>query len=262
MKKTKNLEERLRGRMKTVLITGGSRGIGAACVRAFAQEEGVQIVIGYNEHGELARSLAAEINEKAKDGRIRAIALGADVSKKEEVEAMFAAARETFGPINVLVNNAGISSFSLFTDIDEEEWDHMMNINCKGVFFCAQEALKDMIPEKKGSIINISSMWGQVGASCEVHYSTSKAAVIGMTKALAKELGPSQIRVNCVAPGIIETDMLEEVSETVKVELAAETPLGRLGTAQDIAAAVRFLASEESSFFTGQVIGVNGGFVV
>lgn len=259
---------------KTVLITGGSRGIGAACARIFA-ERGDRVIIGYKSNREAAERLAAELSgggtalrEKAAcrqidgDGRIRAAALQADVTKAREVSEMFAAARRLFGKVDVLVNNAGISEFSLFTDISEESWDRMMDTNCKGMFLCTKEALKDMLPEKSGAVVNVSSMWGQVGASCEVHYSASKAAVIGLTKALAKELGPSHIRVNCVAPGIIETDMTAEVNEAIKKELAEETPLMRLGTAEDVARVVWFLASEDAGFVTGQVVGASGGFIV
>lgn len=245
---------------KTVFITGGSRGIGAACVRQFAAQ-GYRVVIGYRESTEKAEALAAELNSRGTDA-LRAIAVQGDVTQADQVSAMFAQARAVFGKIHVLVNNAGISEFLLFTDISEEKWDLMMDTNCKGMFLCTKEALGDMLPEKAGSIVNISSMWGQVGASCEVHYSASKAAVIGMTKALAKELGPSGIRVNCVAPGVIETDMLSQVSEEIRTELAEDTPLMRLGTPEDIARVVSFLASEEASFLTGQVIGASGGFVI
>lgn len=253
-------------RPRTVVITGASRGIGAACARLFAQR-GDRVVICYHTSEQSARELAAELNGMPPAGQengapIRAIALQADVSKADQVEALFAAARAVFGTVDVLVNNAGISEFALFTDISEEQWDRMMNTNCKGMFLCAKEALKDMISEKSGAIVNVSSMWGQVGSSCEVHYSASKAAVIGMTKALAKELGPSRIRVNCVAPGAIETDMMAEVAEDIKREMAEETPLMRLGTPEDIARTIWFLASDEAGFITGQVIGASGGFVI
>lgn len=263
---------------QTVLITGGSRGIGAACARLFSAR-GNRVVIGYNKSKEAAEQLAAELNGRCggtaqqggaderqsgqgSQGGMCAAALRADVTKAGEVAELFVRTREIFGSVDVLVNNAGISEFLMFQDITEEKWDRMMDTNCKGMYLCAREALADMLPRKKGAIINISSMWGQVGASCEVHYSASKAAVIGLTKALAKELGPSGIRVNCVAPGAIETDMMANVPAEIKKELAEETPLMRLGTPEDIARAVCFLASEEAGFITGQVLGASGGFVM
>ncbi len=282
-------------RRRAVLITGGSRGIGAACARLFVRR-GDRVIIGYRENRETAERLAAELNAcgmsvNSEDGtkergtaagrpdgsaaapagggkpadcdrELLAAALPVDVTSQAEVQAMFAAARRIFGRIDVLVNNAGISEFALFTDITQTQWDRMMDTNCRGMFFCAQEALKDMLPEKRGAIVNVSSMWGQVGSSCEVHYSASKAAVIGLTRALAKELGPSQIRVNCVAPGVVDTDMMSPVTEDIRRELAEETPLSRLGTPEDIARAVYFLASEDAAFITGQVLGVSGGFAV
>lgn len=244
---------------QTVLITGGSRGIGAACARLFAAR-GSRVIVGYKESRQAAEQLAAELADR--HAGMCAAALRADVTKAGEVAQMFAHAREIFGSVDILVNNAGIAEFIMFQDITEEKWDRMMDTNCKGMYLCAKEALADMLPKKKGAIVNISSMWGQAGASCEVHYSASKAAVIGLTKALAKELGPSGIRVNCVAPGAIETDMMASVSADIKKELAEETPLARLGTPEDIAKAVFFLASEEASFITGQVLGANGGFVM
>jgi 3-oxoacyl-[acyl-carrier protein] reductase len=165
------------------------------------------------------------------------------------------------GAVDVLVNNAGISQQKLFTDITDEDWRRMTGVNLDGVFYCSREASREMIRKKSGSIINISSMWGQVGASCEVHYSAAKAGVIGLTKALAKELGPSNIRVNCIAPGVIDTDMMSGFDNETKNSLIDETPLLRLGTPEDIAKAVVFLA-DENSFITGQVLGVNGGIII
>lgn len=273
---------------QTVLITGGSRGIGAACARLFAAR-GSRVVIGYKENKEAAERLAADLNRQDRgagqacgggqacgagqayggdldpisgNDTIQAAALRADVTKADEVAELFSRARAIFGSIDVLVNNAGIAEFRMFTDITEEKWDLMMDTNCKGMYLCAREALADMLPRKKGAIVNVSSMWGQVGASCEVHYSASKAAVIGLTKALAKELGPSGIRVNCVAPGAVETDMMANVPDAVKKELAEETPLTRLGTPGDIAKAIYFLASEDAGFITGQVLSASGGFVM
>ena len=243
---------------KTVLITGASRGIGRECALEFARQGASNIIIGYNKSETQALELEAILKEQG----VNALALQADVRSKTEVNLMFRRAQAAFGPIHILVNNAGISGFSLFTDITEEMWDEMMDTNIKGMYLCCKEALPDMISEKDGAIVNISSIWGQVGASCEVHYSASKAAVIGLTKALAKELGPSNVRVNCVAPGVIQTDMLAVVDPEIQKELAEETPLMKLGTPSDIAKSVCFLCSPAASFITGQVLGVNGGFVI
>lgn len=185
-------------------------------------------------------------------------AVKADVSNPAEVEAMF----DEIGAVDVLVNNAGISSQKLFTDITDDEWRRTIGVNLDGVFYCCRSALPHMISRKSGVIINISSMWGEVGASCEVHYSASKAGIIGLTKALAKEVGPSGVRVNCITPGVVMTDMMSEFDDETVNELKAETPLNRLGTPEDIAAAVLFLASDDASFITGQTLGVNGGFII
>ncbi|HEH6951915.1 TPA: SDR family oxidoreductase, partial [Clostridioides difficile] len=186
----------------------------------------------------------------------------ANISNREDVEDMVDYCIKEFGGLDVLVNNAGVSQDKLFTDITDEDWDNMMNINLKGSFYCSQVALKYMISEKKGNIINISSIWGISGASCEVHYSITKAGIIGMTKALAKEVGPSNIRVNSIAPGVINTDMLSGYNEEDIDALVEETPLMRLGTPEDIANCAIFLASDKSNFITGQVISPNGGFVI
>ena len=243
---------------KTVLITGASRGIGRECALEFARQGASNIIIGYNKSEAQALELEAILKEQG----VNALALQADIRSKTEVNLMFRRAQAAFGPVHILVNNAGISGFSLFTDITEEMWDEMMDTNIKGMYLCCKEALPDMISEKDGAIVNISSIWGQVGASCEVHYSASKAAVIGLTKALAKELGPSNVRVNCVAPGVIQTDMLAVVDPQIQDELKEETPLMKLGTTSDIAKSVCFLCSPAASFITGQVLGVNGGFVI
>lgn len=191
-----------------------------------------------------------------------AIAVRADVANKADVDRVVELCIENFGGVGVLVNNAGIAQSRLFTDITEEDWDRMMNVNLKSMFYTCQAVLPHMIRRKEGKIINFSSMWGQVGAACEVHYSAAKAAVIGLTKALAKEVAPSGIQVNCIAPGVIKTDMLAEYSEDELRELAMETPLMRLGTPEDAANAVYFLASSQSDFITGQVLCPNGGFVI
>lgn len=185
-----------------------------------------------------------------------------DVAQREQVQAMTAAFLREFGRIDVLVCNAGIARQELFTDITEASWREVMGVDLDGVFYCAQAVLPDMLHRKAGKIITLSSMWGQVGASCEVAYSTAKAGVIGLTKALAKELGPSGITVNCVAPGVIDTEMNGNLPQDIKDELAEETPLERLGTPEDVAQAVWFLASSAGDFFTGQVLAPNGGFLI
>ena len=185
-----------------------------------------------------------------------------DVAQREQVQAMTAAFLREFGRIDVLVCNAGIARQELFTDITEASWREVMGVDLDGVFYCAQAVLPAMLHRKAGKIITLSSMWGQVGASCEVAYSTAKAGVIGLTKALAKELGPSGITVNCVAPGVIDTEMNGNLPQDIKDELAEETPLERLGTPEDVAQAVWFLASSAGDFFTGQILAPNGGLII
>jgi len=240
--------------MQTALITGASRGIGRAIARQLAKV-GFRVIVNYNASEEEAKKLILELNNTYS---IECMALRADVANRAQVEAMFAAA----GGVDVLVNNAGIAQQKLFTDITAQDWDRMFDVDVKGVFHCCQCALPDMIHQKHGKIINISSMWGQVGASCEVHYSAAKAAVIGLTKALAKEVGPSNIQVNCIAPGVIQTEMNAHLDESTMNELKDETPLGVIGTGEDIAHAVSFLAGRQSDFITGQILGVNGGIVI
>ena len=236
--------------MKTVLVTGASRGIGAAIARRFAKG-GYNVVINYNKSASAAEALAEETG---------GIAIQADVGSPEQVNCMMDEIESRFGGIDVLVNNAGVSHIGLFTDMTEEEWQRLINVNLGGAFRVTKRAVRPMIANHSGCVINISSMWGEVGASCEVAYSASKAGIIGMTKALAKELGPSDIRVNCITPGVIKTDMNNALDgETIK-ELEDETPLGRLGTPEDVAEAAYFMS--ESGFITGQVLGVSGGFVI
>ncbi len=244
--------------MKTALVTGGSRGIGAAVCRAFAAA-GYNVAVNYHTGNEKAEELCRELRQKY---GAECEAFGCDVSDSAAVRDMVAAVEERLGAPDVLVNNAGVSSQLLFTDITDEEWRRMMGVDLDGVFYCSREVLPGMIRRKSGSIINISSMWGEVGASCEVHYSAAKSAVIGLTKALAKEVAPSGIRVNCIAPGVIMTDMMKSFDDETLRELKEETPLGRLGTPDDIANAAVFLAGENASFITGQVLGVNGGFII
>ena len=244
--------------MKTALITGASGGIGSALAVAFAQQ-GYAVVLNYNNSEEKARRLADVITESY---RVPALAVKCDVSDYTQVCNMFSVIEENFGGADVLLNNAGISEQSLFTDITAEQWRRMMGINLDSVFYCCKSALPYMISKKSGVIINISSIWGQTGASCEVHYSTAKAGIIGLTKALAKEVGPSGVRVNAIAPGVVMTDMMSSFSEEDVCQLKDETPLQKLGTPKNIADAAVFLASQKAEFITGQILGVNGGFVI
>lgn len=238
--------------MKTVLITGGSRGIGAELVRRFSKE-GYGVAFVYHRSEEAA----AEVAEKTGAFPIRC-----DVSSEDEAVAAVKKARELLGHIDLLINNAAISGGRLFTDITGEEWNRFFAVNLHGAFYFSREVLREMIARKSGKIINISSMWGEVGASCEVHYSATKAAMIGMTKALAKEVGPSGITVNCISPGFIDTDMNRNLSPEDRDALIGETPIGRIGTAADIASAALYLAGDGGDFVTGQVISVNGGLVI
>lgn len=242
---------------ETVIVTGASRGIGKACALAFGKS-GANVIINYTRSKEKAEELCEDISKLGG----RALPFCADVADRKAVDEMIAFAHSNFGSISILVNNAGIAEQIMFCDITEEKWDRMFNVDVKGVYNCIQAALPDMIHNKSGRIINISSMWGITGASCEVHYSAAKAAVIGMTKALAKELGPSGITVNAIAPGVISTEMNGNISEEIMSELKEETPIGRIGTPEDIAETALFLASPKASFITGEVISVNGGFVI
>lgn len=241
--------------MKKALVTGASRGIGRAVARRLCRD-GFYVIINYARSDSDANSLLNELNNSYS---IKCAELyKADISDRSQAEAMFQAS----GGIDLLVNSAGIAQQKLFTDLTEQDWERMFAVDVTGVFHCCQLALPYMIRQKQGKIINISSMWGQVGASCEVHYSAAKAAVIGLTKALAKEVGPSNIQVNCIAPGVIDTQMNAALSEETIRELKEETPLCRIGTPEDIAAAVSFLASPDADFITGQILGVNGGMII
>ena len=233
---------------KKALITGGSRGIGAQCARMLA-EDGWDVYINYNKSESEAIALASETGGTA---------VKADVSDFVSVVKMF----EITGGLDLLVCNAGIAKQQLFTESTPADWRRIFSVNADGVYNCCRCAAPYMVYNKKGCIITISSRWGQTGASCEVAYSASKAAVIGFTKALAKELGPSGVRVNCIAPGVISTEMNATLTEADIDALKDETPLGSIGTARDIANAVRFLASDNASFITGQVLGVNGGILI
>ena len=243
--------------MKTVLITGASRGIGRETALVFSRL-GYNVIINFNNNKEKAYELEKIITDEG----VKAFAVKADVSKKAEVENMMAEIEKCFGGVDILINNAAVAEQKMFCDITECDWDRMFDINVKGCYNCIQAALPHMVHEKWGRIINISSIWGITGASCEVHYAASKAAVIGLTKALAKELGPSGITVNCVAPGVIDTDMNSALTEDVIKELKEETPLGEIGSPSDIAEMIAFLAGEKAKFITGQVISPNGGFLI
>ena len=242
---------------KIALVTGSSRGIGRAVAAELARQ-GWAVCINYRLREDCARSL---LEQRTAEG-CRAMMVQADVSQQDQVTAMVRQVKETFGPVSLLVNNAGVAGQALFQDITPELWHRYFSVNVDGAFHTIQAVLPHMLHEKSGCIITTSSIWGQRGASCEVAYSATKAAVIGLTRSLAMELGPSHIRVNCVAPGVIDTDMLSVLPEETRRDLAEQTPLGRLGTPEDIAAAVALLASEEASFLTGQVITPDGGFIV
>ncbi|MBQ4054074.1 MAG: 3-oxoacyl-ACP reductase FabG [Clostridia bacterium] len=238
--------------MKKVIITGGSRGIGEACVRRFAAE-GCGVAFIYKSAAERAARLAEDTG---------AYAVCGDVCDPESAKKAIEKAIERLGGVDVLVNNAGISSFKLFDEISEDEWRSVIETNLGGAYRCSREVCPHLIRQKSGVIINLSSMWGITGASMEVHYSASKAGVIGLTKALAKELGPSGVRVNCIAPGAIATEMNSSLDGDAIAAICDETPLGRMGTPQEVASAVYFLASDEAAFITGQVLSVDGGYVI
>ncbi len=243
--------------MRYALITGGSRGIGAAAARLFAQK-GWGVAVGYDKNEARAQELAQELSRLG----VPVMAVRADVADEGQVRRMVDNVLEKFCQLDILVCAAGISHGGLISQIDEEQWRRLFAVNVDGVHHCCRSALPHMLGRKSGSIVTVSSMWGQVGASCEAAYSATKGAVIAYTKALAKELGPSNIRVNCVAPGVIDTDMNAHLSRSDMAALADETPLGRIGTPEEAAAAIAFLASDEASFITGQVLAPNGGFVI
>ena len=242
--------------MPNVLITGASRGIGAAAARQFGAE-GWNVILGYCSSGDRARALAEELEA----GGVRALALKGDVSDPIQAAALVEGA-QCFGPLDALVCCAGVAlPQQLLTDTTDDQWRRVMGVDLDGVFYTVRAAVPSMVRRQKGSIVTVSSMWGVTGGSCEVAYSAAKAGVIGLTRALAKELGPSHIRVNCVAPGVIDTEMNGALDEEALGWLE-ETPLGRIGTGEDIARSILFLAGEESSFITGQVLQTNGGIVI
>ena len=238
--------------MKTVLITGGSRGIGRELVRAFSKN-GYNVAFTYRSSTDFANALAEETG---------ALAIKADSRSESEAVAAVDKTVSHFGQIDCLINNAAISSFSLFTDITLDEWNDMLSVNLTGAFLYSKAVIPDMLKRKQGRIINVTSMWGLVGSSCEVHYSAAKAGLIGMTKALAKELGPSGITVNAIAPGVIDTEMSKALTDEDRAALVDDTPLMRIGTVEDVASAALFLAGDGASFITGDVLNISGGYVI
>ncbi len=239
--------------MKTVIVTGGSRGIGEAIVRMLAKNN-YNVVLNYNQSEEAAENIKKELAQKD----IHIEIFKADVSKREQVQELIKFTLNKFKNIDVLINNAGIDQIKPFMDITDEDWNTMMQVNLNSVFYCTQEALENMIHNKKGCIINISSIWGSTGASCEVHYSASKSAIDGMTKALAKELGLSNIRVNAIAPGLVNTEMNKDLTTEELEELKSEIPLGRIAEPEEIVNSVKWLIEDE--YISGQIISVNGGW--
>ena len=241
-----------------VLITGASGGIGQATAQRFALA-GYPVVLHYHNSREKATHIAQQLEMQG----CRVLLEQADLRDSGQVAQMVQHIEECWRPVEILVNNAGIAQQTLFTDITDEEWRDMFAVHVDGAFFCTRAVLPNMIHQRKGCIVNVSSMWGQTGGSCEVHYSAAKGALQAMTKALAKEVGPSGVRVNCVAPGVILTEMNTSMFEEETLNaLREETPLEQLGTPQDVANMIYFLCTAEAGFITGQVIGVNGGMVV
>lgn len=240
---------------KIIIVTGGSRGIGKAIVETLAREK-YQVILNYNHSEQQAKKIQEDLK---REGFIIDI-YKADVSKREEVKELIKFTLEKYKKVDVLINNAGIAQTKLFTDITDEDWAKMINTNLNSVFYTTQEIVRNMIHNQSGCIINISSIWGMVGSSCEVHYSTAKAGIDGMTKALAKELGPSNIRVNSIAPGIIDTDMNKNLNIEDIEEIKNQTPLGKIGNPEDIAKCIKWLIEDE--YTTGQIISINGGWVI
>ena len=242
---------------RSALVTGASRGIGRA-VAAVLAREGWAVCVNYLERRDAAESLVRELRAQGR----AAMAFQADIADRKAADACVRAASEELGPVELLVNNAGISRQGLFQDLDDAAWDRLLAVNLTGPRNAVLAVLPHMLSEKRVCVVNISSMWGLRGASCEAAYAATKAGVIGLTRSLALELAPSGIRVNCVAPGCVETDMVRVLGEDTRRMLAEETPLGRLGRPEDVAEAVAFLASENAAFITGQVLAADGGFVV
>ena len=242
--------------MKTVVVTGASKGIGRAVAKEFANN-GYNVVICYNKSVSDAQQLLSEVSQTT-----RAIAVKVDVSNEDDVKNMVEITKKTFGNIDVLVNCAGVSDTRLLIDSTKEDYDFVFDTNMRGTYNTCKLVGREMLSNQSGKIINISSIWGVLGGSCESVYSASKGAIIAFTKALAKELGPNGINVNAVAPGFIQTDMTKNVTEEIRQEIMDNSALGRLGTPEDVAGVVSFLASEKSNFITGQVISVDGGWLL
>ncbi len=241
--------------MKNIVVTGGSRGIGKCLVENFAKE-GNNVILNYNKSKKQAEKIKAELAEKG----IRIEIYKADVSKREDVNKLIKFAVKTMGSIDTLINNAGIAKLQMFQDVTEDDWNEIMDTNLKSVYYTIQGVLPEMLHNKVGCIINISSIWGITGASCEAVYAASKAGMDAITKSLAKELGPSNIRVNSIAPGVINTDMNSVLDEKIKEEIKKETPLEKIGEPIDIYRCAKWIVEDE--FTTGQVISVNGGYVI
>ena len=249
--------EATQNQKKVVLVTGASRGIGKAVAERFARE-GYAVALHYNTGKVEAEAAVQNLTSAG----YTAMAVQADVRDSAQVQQMVDTVSHALGNIGILINNAGIAQQKLFTDITDEEWHNMFAVHVDGTFYCTRAVLPVMIRQKQGCIVNISSMWGQVGGSCEVHYSAAKGAIQAMTKALAKEVGPSGVRVNCVAPGVIQTEMNKLLDAETLEALREDTPLEMLGTAEHVADLVYFLCSEQATFITGQIMGINGGMVI
>ena len=241
---------------KVALVTGGAKGIGAAIAKKLC-EDGYSVAINYNHSEQRAKAFCSEC---ALSG-FETIAVKGDVSSSDDVRRIFSEIEEKLGPVDVLVNNAGVSLWGLFDTTSDEQWRNTVDTNLTGTFNCIRQAVPHMLRRKYGRIINISSVWGQTGASCEAVYSASKAGIIGLTKALAKEYAPSGITVNCIAPGVIDTDMMSRFSDEEKAAVCEEIPTGRMGTPEEVAFAASFFADEKASYITGQVLGINGGMI-
>lgn len=241
--------------MRNIIITGGSRGIGKCLVENLAKD-GNNVLLNYNKSEKQAKKIQADLRD---EGIIIEI-FKADVSKREEVRKMIEFALKKWGKVDVLINNAGIAKLQMFQDVTENDWNEIIDTNLKSAFYAIQEILPNMLHNKKGCIINISSIWGLVGASCESIYSVSKAGLDALTKSLAKELGPSNIRINSIAPGVIDTDMNSKIDEHIKNEIKSQTPLGKIGRPIDIYKCVKWIIEDE--FTTGQIISINGGYVI